>query len=78
MLDQYLDSLNVHKENSYQYPSNYYKKAILKQHPDKGGSSDEYLKTQLAYKTLQNSHTRKIYDEYGPKGAEFYNIIMDF
>ena len=55
-----------------------YKKAILKQHPDKGGSSDEYLKTQLAYKTLQNSHTRKIYDEYGPKGAEFYNIIMDF
>ena len=40
-----------------------FKKLAIKKHPDKGGNTKEFSNIQLAYNTLKNEDTRKIYDD---------------
>lgn len=49
-----------------------YKELILKQHPDKGGSTENFQKINKAYSVLSNPETRGLYDDYGEKAVELY------
>lgn len=42
-----------------------YKKLCLTNHPDKGGSAEEFQKIQKAYEILSDSNKRSIYDQTG-------------
>lgn len=50
-----------------------YKALVLKAHPDKGGTTEEFNELQKAYKILSNPQTRAIYDEFGLKAALVYH-----
>ena len=58
-----------------------YKKNLLRAHPDKGGSQENFIQLQNAYKVLIDPTKRRIYDEYGLGGIEvleqFGDVEMD-
>jgi DnaJ-domain-containing protein 1 len=58
-----------------------YKKNLLKAHPDKGGSQENFIQLQNAYKVLIDPTKRRIYNEYGLGGIkvleQFGGIEMD-
>lgn len=59
------DILGVDKEATEQDIKKAYRKKAVKNHPDKGGSSDEFSKIAFAYKVLSDPNERKKYDDTG-------------
>jgi len=65
MNNSYYDLLNCNKNTSADDIRKSYRKLILKCHPDKGGSEEEFKKINNAYETLIDDEKRKNYDIYG-------------
>ncbi|KAF4353307.1 hypothetical protein G4B88_015261 [Cannabis sativa] len=47
-----------------------YKKAAMKNHPDKGGDPEKFKEVGQAYEVLSNPEKRALYDEYGEDGLK--------
>ena len=54
-----------------------YKAAIIRDHPDKGGNTQQFNQVYLAYQILKNNDTKLIHDEYGQKTAEIYHDYIN-
>jgi DnaJ family protein A protein 2 len=47
-----------------------FKKAALKNHPDKGGDPEKFKEIKEAYEVLSNPEKRELYDKYGVDGLK--------
>eukprot|EP00826_Nyctotherus_ovalis_P050352 TRINITY_DN615_c0_g2_i31.p1 TRINITY_DN615_c0_g2~~TRINITY_DN615_c0_g2_i31.p1 ORF type:complete len:139 (-),score=40.39 TRINITY_DN615_c0_g2_i31:121-537(-) len=47
-----------------------YKEKVLKAHPDKGGSVEDFLRLKTAYEILSDERKRKMYEKYGMTGVK--------
>jgi DnaJ family protein A protein 2 len=47
-----------------------YKKAAIKNHPDKGGDPEKFKELAQAYEVLSDPEKREIYDQYGEDGIK--------
>jgi DnaJ family protein C protein 2 len=54
-----------------------YKKLCLTNHPDKGGSAEEFQKIQKAYETLSDPAKRKKYDSTLPFDEDIPDVKKD-
>lgn len=57
--------LDVDSEASQEEIKKAYRDKAKKNHPDHGGTIDEFLEIQIAYKVLSDSESRKTYDDTG-------------
>lgn len=62
---KYYDLLGVPKTASVDELKKAYKKAAIKNHPDKGGDPEKFKEIAQAYEVLSDPEKREIYDEYG-------------
>ncbi|CAH9134493.1 unnamed protein product [Cuscuta epithymum] len=62
---RYYDILGVSKNASVDEIKKAYRKAAIKNHPDKGGDPEKFKELAQAYEVLGNPEKREIYDEYG-------------
>lgn len=62
---RYYDLLGVDKNASDEDLKKAYRKAAIRNHPDKGGDQDKFKEISEAYEVLSDPERRKIYDEYG-------------
>lgn len=69
------DLLQILPNSSMSEIKESYKKLILKNHPDKGGSSEIFTKIRRAFTILSDPETRHLYDEYGDNFEG--NILID-
>lgn len=61
----YYNILNVQKNSSQEEIKKAYKKAAMKEHPDRGGDSSKFQQIQEAYDTLSDPQKKQMYDQYG-------------
>ncbi|KAJ7540448.1 hypothetical protein O6H91_10G015400 [Diphasiastrum complanatum] len=62
---KYYDILGVSKDASQDDLKKAYKKAAIKNHPDKGGDPEKFKELAQAYEVLSDPEKREIYDQYG-------------
>ncbi|XP_077247002.1 dnaJ protein homolog [Tasmannia lanceolata] len=62
---KYYEILCVSKGASQDELKKAYKKAAIKNHPDKGGDSEKFKELAYAYEVLSDPDKREIYDQYG-------------
>jgi len=62
---RYYEVLGVSKNASQDDLKKAYKKAAIKNHPDKGGDPEKFKELAQAYEVLSDPEKREIYDQYG-------------
>ncbi|KAA8515878.1 hypothetical protein F0562_019057 [Nyssa sinensis] len=62
---KYYGILGVSKSASQDELKKAYKKAAIKNHPDKGGDPEKFKELAQAYEVLSDPDKREIYDQYG-------------
>ncbi|PIN07056.1 Molecular chaperone (DnaJ superfamily) [Handroanthus impetiginosus] len=62
---RYYEILGVPKTASQDDLKKAYKKAAIKNHPDKGGDPEKFKELAHAYEVLSDPEKREIYDQYG-------------
>ncbi|CAN4120141.1 unnamed protein product [Withania somnifera] len=62
---RFYEILGVSKNATEDEIKKAYRKAAMKNHPDKGGDPEKFKEIGQAYEVLSNKHKREIYDEYG-------------
>ncbi|GAU45462.1 hypothetical protein TSUD_107540 [Trifolium subterraneum] len=62
---KYYEILGVSKSASPDDLKKAYKKAAIKNHPDKGGDPEKFKELAQAYEVLSDPEKREIYDQYG-------------
>ncbi|CAM6089249.1 unnamed protein product [Calypogeia fissa] len=62
---RYYDILGVSKTASADELKKAYRKAAIKNHPDKGGDPEKFKELAQAYEALSDPEKREIYDQYG-------------
>lgn len=62
---RYYEILGVSKNASEDEIKKAYRKAAMKNHPDKGGDPEKFKELAQAYEVLSDSQKREIYDQYG-------------
>lgn len=62
---KYYEILGVPRSASPDELKKAYKKAAMKNHPDKGGDPEKFKELAQAYEVLSDSEKREIYDRYG-------------
>ncbi|VFQ70001.1 unnamed protein product [Cuscuta campestris] len=67
---KYYDILGVSKSASEDELKKAYRKAAMKNHPDKGGDPEKFKELSQAYEVLSDPEKREIYDEYGEDGLK--------
>ena len=76
----YYEVLDVSQNSTEEEIKSAFRKLAAKKHPDKGGSSEEFIKLKTAYDTLKNPLLRKDYDlRLKPESIDStYNTQYDF
>ncbi|KAM5584912.1 dnaJ protein [Rosa sericea] len=67
---KYYEVLGVSKTASPEDLKKAYKKAAIKNHPDKGGDPEKFKELAQAYEVLSDPEKREIYDQYGEDGLK--------
>ncbi|CAI9105786.1 OLC1v1004799C1 [Oldenlandia corymbosa var. corymbosa] len=67
---KYYEILGVPKNASQDDLKKAYKKAAIKNHPDKGGDPEKFKELAQAYEVLSDPEKREIYDQYGEDGLK--------
>uniref|UniRef100_A0A1D1YNS7 DnaJ n=1 Tax=Anthurium amnicola TaxID=1678845 RepID=A0A1D1YNS7_9ARAE len=62
---RYYEILGVSKDSSQDDLKRAYRKAAIKNHPDKGGDPEKFKELAQAYEVLSDPEKREIYDQYG-------------
>ncbi|EFJ11191.1 hypothetical protein SELMODRAFT_118063 [Selaginella moellendorffii] len=62
---KYYDILGVSKSASADELKKAYRKAAIKNHPDKGGDPEKFKEISQAYEVLSDPEKKEIYDQYG-------------
>ncbi|KAK8968289.1 hypothetical protein KSP40_PGU016487 [Platanthera guangdongensis] len=62
---RYYEVLGVSKNASQDDLKKAYRKAAIKNHPDKGGDPEKFKELAQAYEVLSDAEKRDIYDQYG-------------
>lgn len=62
---KYYEVLGVSRTASQEELKKAYKKAAIKNHPDKGGDPEKFKELAHAYEVLNDPEKREIYDQYG-------------
>ncbi|KAL5684063.1 hypothetical protein ACJX0J_010448, partial [Zea mays] len=62
---RYYEILGVSKDASQDDLKKAYRKAAIKNHPDKGGDPEKFKELAQAYEVLSDPEKREIYDQYG-------------
>ncbi len=86
---KYYDILGVSKNASQEDLKKAYRKAAIKNHPDKGGDPEKFKELAQAYEVLSDPEKRDIYDQYGedalkegmgggPGGHDPFDIFQSF
>ncbi|XP_061997544.1 chaperone protein dnaJ A6-like [Rosa rugosa] len=67
---KYYEVLGVPKTASQDELKKAYKKAAIKNHPDKGGDPEKFKELGQAYEVLNDPEKREVYDQYGEDGLK--------
>jgi len=67
---EYYDLLGVTKKASQTEIKKAFRKAALKNHPDRGGDADKFKAMSEAHEVLSDPDKRDNYDKYGKEGVE--------
>ncbi|KAG8363425.1 hypothetical protein BUALT_Bualt19G0021300 [Buddleja alternifolia] len=67
---EYYEILGVPRSSTQDELKKAYKKAAIKNHPDKGGDPEKFKEVAQAYEVLSDRKKREIYDEYGQDGLK--------
>lgn len=61
----YYNLLEINKTASQEEIKKAYKRAAMKNHPDRGGDTNKFTEIQQAYETLSDPQRKQMYDQYG-------------
>ncbi|XP_010544327.1 PREDICTED: dnaJ protein homolog [Tarenaya hassleriana] len=67
---RFYEILGVTKDATQEDLKKAYKKAAIKNHPDKGGDPEKFKEIAQAYEVLSDPEKREIYDQYGEEALK--------